>query len=84
MADAREDRDGIAQVLLEQGFHLPVDAGLVPVYSHRFLVCGADPLDGAVLSIVGTDAIVYGGTLLEYLCSEFPGADPPPEIPPPV
>jgi hypothetical protein len=71
MGYAREDRDGIAEVLLDQGFHLEPEAGLVPVYSHRFLVCAADALDGAVLSIVGTDAIVYGRTLVEYLHSEF-------------
>lgn len=71
MEYVREDRAGITEVLLEQGFRLEPDAGLVPVYSHRFLVCGADPLDGPVLSIQGTDAIVYGRTLAEYLHSEF-------------
>lgn len=71
MEYVREDRAGITEVLLEQGFRLEPAAGLVPVYSHRFLVCGADPLDGPVLSIQGTDAIVYGRTLAEYLRSEF-------------
>ena len=71
MADVREDRAGIAEVLLEQGFYLQPEAGLVPVYSHRFLVCGADPRDGPVLSIMDTDAIVYGRTLVEYLHAEF-------------
>lgn len=71
IADLREDRAEIADVLREQGFHLAPDASLVPVNSHRFLVCGSDPDEGAVLSIMGTDAIVYVRGLAEYLCTEF-------------
>ncbi len=75
MAEVEPDRAGIAEVLLEQGFQLKPDAALVPVYSHRSLVCGADLMDGPVLSIVGTDAIVYAGSLIEYLQTEFLGGD---------
>lgn len=71
MERVEADRAGIAQALMEQGFYLDLSAGLVPVYSHRFLVCGVDASDGPVLSIAGTDAIVYGGTLIEYLQAEF-------------
>lgn len=71
MAWVAEDRAGITQVLAEQGFRLEPDVALVPVYAHRYLVCGPDPLDGPVLSIMDTDAIVYGRTLMEYLRSEF-------------
>ena len=54
--------------LAEQGFHLPVDAKLMPVYAHRYLVCSPS-LDGSpVLSIWNdSDAIVYGQSLLDYL-----------------
>ena len=35
----QEDRDEIAEVLLEcEQFNLPADATLVPVYSHRYMV----------------------------------------------
>lgn len=71
MRYVREDRAGIAQVLAQQGFRLAPDAELVRVFSHRYLVCGPDAQDGPVLSIVGTDAIVYGRTLAEYLQAEF-------------
>lgn len=58
-------------MLAEQGFDLAPDAALVPIHSHRYLVCGPDPLDGPVLSIVDTDAIVYGRDLLEYLYTDL-------------
>lgn len=66
-----EERGQVAEVLAEQDFRLEPDAGLVPIYAHRYLVCGADALDGPVLSIYGTDAIVYGPDLLAYLRTEF-------------
>ncbi len=71
IADVQPDRTEIEDVLAEQGFRLEPGDGLVPIYSHRFLVCGADPLDSPVLSIQGTDAIVYGRSLAEYLGAEF-------------
>jgi hypothetical protein len=73
----RPDRAEVAEVLEEEGFVLPPDAGLVPLYGHRYLVCGADAADGPVLSIYGTDAIVYGADLLTYLRMELlpPGED---------
>lgn len=71
MGYVAEDRAGITEALAEQGFHLEAEAGLVPVYSHRFLVCGGDLLDGPVLSIMDTDAIVYGRNLVEYLYADL-------------
>jgi hypothetical protein len=75
IAHVQPDRTRIEEVLAEQGFRLTSGDGLVPIYSHRFLVCGADSLDGAVLSIWGTDAIVYGRTLVEYLYADLFEAD---------
>lgn len=70
-ADAvRKERAEITDTLADGGFRLEEDAGLMPVFAHRFLVC-ADPLDGPVLSIYGTDAIVYGPDLLSYLRAEL-------------
>jgi hypothetical protein len=69
--DIREVRDAIEQVLAEQGFDLETEAALVPVYSHRYIVCTSDPAQSTILSISGTDAIVYGETLREYLVMEF-------------
>jgi hypothetical protein len=68
---AKADRDGIAQELAEQGFDLPVTAGLIPIYAHRYVVSTCDPSSSVVLSIEGTDAIVYGNSLREYLEVEF-------------
>jgi len=66
-------RAEIAADLAEQGFELPADASLVPIYSHRYLVCTSDLDSSVVLSIVvdATDAIVYGNSLRGYLEIEF-------------
>ena len=65
------DREGIAAELADQGFTLHADAQLVPIYSHRYVVCGSDRTSGVVLSVEGTDTIVYGDTLRSYLEVEF-------------
>ncbi len=71
----RANRAEIAADLAGQGFELPAEASLVPVYFHRYLVCTTDLNSSVVLSIVvnATDAIVYGNSLKEYLEKEFLG-----------
>ena len=66
-------RAEIAADLAGQGFELPAEASLVPVFIHRYLVCTSDLNSSVVLSIVAnaTDAIVYGNSLREYLENEF-------------
>jgi hypothetical protein len=69
--DLSNDRQAIAAVLLEQGFVLEEAAELVPIYGHRYIVCDPDSNRSVVLSIVGTDAIVFGDSLKAYLEAEF-------------
>jgi hypothetical protein len=66
-------RAEIASDLAEQGFELPPEANLVPVFAHRYVVCSTNLDSSVVLSIVvhDTDAIVYGNSLREYLEKEF-------------
>lgn len=66
-----EDRNETRDALAEQGFDLSANAGLVPIYSHRYVVCESNLNTSAVLSIHGIDAIVYGDSLQEYLAKEF-------------
>lgn len=66
-----QDRDEIMAQLAEQSFDLPQEARLVPIFSHRFIVCEPDLERSVVLSIHGIDAIVYGSSLQEYLNKEF-------------
>lgn len=68
-------RTEIAADLAEQGFELLPEANLVPIYSHRYVVCSSNLDSSVVLSIVvrGVDAIVYGNSLREYLEEEFLG-----------
>ena len=69
----RTSRAEIAADLAGQGFELPAEARLVPVFIHRYVVCTSDLNSSVVLSIVvnSTDAIVYGNSLREYLEKEF-------------
>jgi hypothetical protein len=71
--EIRLNRDEIATNLAGQGFELPAEASLVPVFSHRYVVCTSNLNSSVVLSIVvnDTDAIVYGNSLREYLENEF-------------
>lgn len=73
MEDIRANRAEIVADLAGQGYKLPAEASLVPVYIHRYVVCISDLGSSAVLSIVvnDTDAIVYGNSLREYLENEF-------------
>ena len=72
IADVRSYRDHLVSTMQEQGFALFPEDRLVPIYIHRYLVCTPDRASSVVLSIVGgTDAVVYGNSLQEYLEIEF-------------
>ena len=66
-----QDRAEIIAELADQGFDLPQEAKLVPIYIHRFIVCESNLERSVILSIHGTDAIVYSRSLQEYLTAEF-------------
>jgi hypothetical protein len=75
--------DEICAHLAMQGCSILPGSRLVPIYAHRFVVCGSDPESSVVLSIVINgapdspipDAIVYGRSLESYLRSEFLGSE---------
>lgn len=73
MDDVARNLDEIRADLADQGFDLASDAGLIPIFGHRYVVCARDPTSSVVLSIVvdDTDAIVYANSLKEYLQKEF-------------
>src|SRR5215831_18246827 len=65
-------RDQLVATMTDQGFDLAPEHSLVPIYIHRYVVCTSNPSCSVVLSIDdGTDAIVYGNSLREYLEKEF-------------
>ena len=66
------DWPGIREELAGQGVDVPASAVCVPLYGHRGVLCDGDPRRSTVLSISGTDAIVYGEDLRRYLEAEFP------------
>jgi hypothetical protein len=68
-----ENRDDVVLDLASQGFHLPTQARLVPVFGHRYLLCTRKLNTSVVLSVVvdAVDAIVLGNSLREYLMKEF-------------
>ena len=71
MREVDRDRNQIELELESQGYSLAPSAVLVPVFAHRFVVCGSDPRQSTVLSIEGLDAIVYADSLPAYLEQEF-------------
>jgi hypothetical protein len=72
MQNIAEFRSDIEDIFSdEESFQVFPDDVLVPIYGHRYLVCSADSRQSMVLSIVGSDAIVYGTSLIDYLKHEF-------------
>ncbi len=71
MQQLEPDRADIAEVLSDEDFQLEPSDVLVPIYGHRFIVCGSDPNASVVVSIVGIDAIIYSDSLRNYVRSEF-------------
>ena len=62
----------LAATLAREDFDLVRQAGLVPIYAHRCVVCEPDLARSVVLSIAdASDTIVYGNSLREYLETEF-------------
>jgi hypothetical protein len=75
IADVRENRREITIDLANQGFALAAEAGLVPIFANRYIVCVPSGETTVILSISvhDTDAIVYANSLREYLKKEFLG-----------
>jgi hypothetical protein len=73
-----ENRDDIVLDLASQGFHLPTQARLVPIFGHLYLLCTKKLNTSVVLSVVvnDVDAIVLGNSLREYLMKDFLAANP--------
>ena len=46
---------------------------LIPIHAHRFVVSGLDEIKSPVLSVWGTDTIVYGWSMKHYLLNELEG-----------
>ena len=61
--------------LEDQGFTLHPQAFLLPIYGHRFVVCTPASTSSPVLSLHGTDAIVYAKDLRAFLEMEFLGRE---------
>lgn len=70
LSDVAEDWSDLGSLLAEVGLGKKT-ANLLPFYSHRYAVCGNDFPGTPVLSIHGSDAIVYGRDFREYLQKEF-------------
>ena len=59
ITEVGEYRTALVATLAEQGFDLPAEAKLIPLYAHRCVVCTSDLVSSVVLSIAdGEDAIV--------------------------
>src|SRR5215510_13282853 len=72
MQEIHRNRKDIAMNLADQGFDLVPEAGVMPIFSHRYVVCSPDLKSSVVLSVVvdDVDAIVYANSLRQYLEKE--------------
>lgn len=61
------------QALSIAGERLNRAAGLIPLYSHRYMACLENSGDSPVLSVYGGDIIYYGSNLSNWLQIEFCG-----------
>ena len=59
------------EVLNESGFDVSKIVGYIPIYHHRILVVFENKYLSPVISVWGSDIIVYGNNLNEYLKNEF-------------
>ena len=71
LEEVARERSEIRAVLKDDGFNLDPEMGLIPFFPHRYLVSDPNLPEVPVLSIVGTDAIVYAPNFRSYLESEF-------------
>ena len=69
--DANNYIENAKKALDTNGFSNYEIEGFIPLYQHRALVVLKDKAKSPVLSIWGSDIIVYGNTLFEYWCNEF-------------
>jgi hypothetical protein len=72
IANVDANRDRLTETLAGEGFVLSANGKLMPIFSHRYVVCDCPNGPSPVLSICDSeDAIVYGHSLQEYLKREF-------------
>ena len=71
LEDLETHRAIVNAVLEGEGFDSADVVGFIPIYGHRALVAFTDPTLSPVLSVVGSDAIIYGQDLQSYFRHEF-------------
>ncbi|OIV39734.1 hypothetical protein [Flavobacterium johnsoniae] len=59
------------EALIEAGFDVSKIVGYIPIYSHRVLVVFENKYLSPVISVWGSDIIVYGNNIKEYLKNDF-------------
>ena len=66
-----ENRQSVDEVLSEEGFDPAEVIGFIPIYGHRSMVVFNNLNLSPVISIVGSDVIIYGLDLMTYVRNEF-------------
>lgn len=57
--------------LTNAGFDAAQIKGFIPLYAHRVLVVLKDKTKSPVISVSGNDIVLYGKSLIDYMCKEF-------------
>ena len=71
ISEVNENIKYAKECLSESGFDSSQIEGFIPLYEHRALVVLKDKTKSPVISIWGSDIIVYGKSLIEYWCNEL-------------
>ncbi len=71
MEEIDDYKEVIKECLSQSYFNSTEIEGFIPLYGHRVLVVLKDKTKSPVLSIWGSDIIIYGKSLIEYWCNEL-------------
>ena len=71
LEDVIENRQSVDDALSEVGFNPAEVIGFIPIYGHRAITAFHNPKISPVISIVGSDVIIYNLDLINYVKNEF-------------
>ena len=69
--EINENKFEVELILTEAGFDVSKIVGYIPLYNHRALVVFENKYLSPVISVWGSDIIMFGNNLLEYLKNEL-------------
>ena len=69
--EIKDNYEEVLYAISASGFDTSKIVGFVPIYGHRALVVFKNKYWSPVISIMGSDVIVFGDSIIDYLKKEF-------------